>query len=280
MPTTILTGLPRSGTTLVCALLNQLPDAVALVEPMGFGDTRDPGQSIAEIEAFAAQSRRRALQDGMMLTKAYAGTVPGDTMAPAGTAGGLRREIAAISLIPIGKELSKDFNLFIKNPGWFTALAEPLCARYPVFAFVRNPLAVLASWQCVDIPPHYGRASGAEQFDRALSSRLDQVSDDIERQVELMSWFLQVYARLGTARVLRFEDLIAEPAGTLARLHRRSGEIRYPIEQRTIEERYPNVDLARLAAALRRALPLIRPLYPDFEDTLDRHAPRSRVRTG
>jgi hypothetical protein len=32
----VLTGLPRSGTTLVCRLLNKLPDTVALHEPLSW----------------------------------------------------------------------------------------------------------------------------------------------------------------------------------------------------------------------------------------------------
>ncbi len=31
----ILTGIPRSGTTLICYLLNKIPNTVALHEPMG-----------------------------------------------------------------------------------------------------------------------------------------------------------------------------------------------------------------------------------------------------
>jgi hypothetical protein len=46
--TVLITGTPRSGTTLVCHLLNQLPDTVALNEPMQprhFND--EPDASVA-----------------------------------------------------------------------------------------------------------------------------------------------------------------------------------------------------------------------------------------
>ena len=33
----VLTGLPRSGTTLACHLLNKLPDTVAVLEPFEAG---------------------------------------------------------------------------------------------------------------------------------------------------------------------------------------------------------------------------------------------------
>jgi hypothetical protein len=258
--------------------LNELPDAIALVEPpMRLMSTSDPSQAINKIDVFITESRQRALKQGLMLTRSHAGAIPDNLFGPPDGTTTLRAGISEISLIPVGKALSEDFHLFIKHPGGFTALAAQLSERYPLFAFVRNPLAALASWQCVDIPPHYGRASGAERFDRSLSARLDLVEDRIERQVELLSWFLSVYGRLGADRVLRYEDLVADPAGTLARLHSRTGEFRRAISEYPIEERYPAVDFARLAAALRAIVPLARPFYPDFEDVLDRHTPRPRA---
>ena len=34
----VLTGVPRSGTTLICYLLNKVPDAIALHEPMAVAE--------------------------------------------------------------------------------------------------------------------------------------------------------------------------------------------------------------------------------------------------
>ena len=36
MSTALLTGIPRAGTTLTCALLNELPNTIALAEPPVF----------------------------------------------------------------------------------------------------------------------------------------------------------------------------------------------------------------------------------------------------
>ena len=38
----VLTGIPRSGTTLTCHLLNKVPNVVALFEPMLWGGVSDP----------------------------------------------------------------------------------------------------------------------------------------------------------------------------------------------------------------------------------------------
>jgi hypothetical protein len=51
----VLTGLPRSGTTLTCHLLNKLPDTVALHEPMqgvDYGDTVDAREMSRGVKRF------------------------------------------------------------------------------------------------------------------------------------------------------------------------------------------------------------------------------------
>ena len=40
------------------------------------------------------------------------------------------------------------------HPAAFTAAAAALQTRYTLFAVIRHPLSVLASWQTVDLPVH------------------------------------------------------------------------------------------------------------------------------
>ena len=60
MRNVLITGTPRSGTTLLCSLLNKVPDTVALHEPMNVWDfpkCKD-AQAIADvIESFCTETR-------------------------------------------------------------------------------------------------------------------------------------------------------------------------------------------------------------------------------
>jgi hypothetical protein len=72
MENVLLTGLPRSGTTLMCHLLNKLPHSVALHEPM------DPSrlgglpmdEVLARVRAFLEAERHRILTTGRTTSKA------------------------------------------------------------------------------------------------------------------------------------------------------------------------------------------------------------------
>src|SRR5437763_7502866 len=74
----LIAGIPRSGTTLVCSLLNKVPDVVALHEPMDvwdFAKASDAAALGSMIENFCAQSRRSLREDGFAVSKHVGGEI-------------------------------------------------------------------------------------------------------------------------------------------------------------------------------------------------------------
>jgi hypothetical protein len=272
MPTILLGGIPRSGTTLLCALLNKLPNAIALAEPMDFGQVSSKEQLFKFISTFQEEARDKALKEGVFLTKTRSGVLVDNTVSASPASSQLRNGDAVKSYIPVGKNLSKDFNLFIKHPTLFTLFAEELSKSFSVYASIRHPLAVLASWQTVAFAVYEGRQAIVERFDASRAKRIARLPDRIDRQVEILSWMFGVCERLGHQRILRYEDVTSDPEGQLARIHDQIVPLNYPIKVETVESRYPFVDLKPLAKALRRIAPQVRNFYPDFDSDLDRYS--------
>src|SRR5260370_24551406 len=77
MRNVLITGTPRSGTTLVCSLLNKLPDVVALHEPMNvFGFVSQNGDQVAVMVGnFCAESRKSLHEEGFAVSKHVGGKV-------------------------------------------------------------------------------------------------------------------------------------------------------------------------------------------------------------
>ena len=115
MTTTLLTGLPRSGTTLLCSLLNALPDSVALAEPMRI-DITDPDMLLAAVESFVRQTREDALSKGSVPGKLINGAIGDNFVVRTAKQSGLRRSVAKIGLMPVGKPLSPGFRLISSTP--------------------------------------------------------------------------------------------------------------------------------------------------------------------
>lgn len=205
----LLTGLPRSGTTLCCHLLNQAANTVALFEPMDVFSlpTGDAGGAVAAVADFAAAARAGLLAHGRAATFHADGQVPDN---PAGeTVDAQRTWRVKHGEVAFGKPLDSHFTLAVKHNAAFTALLPVLSSLAPCYGVVRNPLAVLASWNSLSLPVSQGRVPAGERLDPALAAALDAEPDLLERQCRILEWFFARFdAALPAHQVLRYEVLV------------------------------------------------------------------------
>lgn len=237
----LLTGLPRSGTTLVCHLLSSLPDVVALHEPMRVGQWagKSPTEILAEIDAFIVENRRTLLEERKAVSKHQEGRVPDNPVGSDVAAHGLRSQVVSLGAIEIQKQLPPDFTLAIKHNAAFTALLEFLVPRHACYAIVRNPLAVLSSWQSVDLPVHRGRIPAAEALVPPLKQSLSAIEDTLERQLFILDWFFARFQKhLPPERIVRYEEVVQTRGACLQRLHPDAAAISFPLESRNQSQLY------------------------------------------
>lgn len=232
----LLTGIPRSGTTLCCALLNQLSDVLALIEPMDvavFFDERRPDRWRQMIDEFFERSRASIRLEGNVMTQIVSEAGQDNTFSRQKNARGLRQSIIAPGEWRIDKPLSQNFTLLIKHPNAFTAMLEHLVDYVPCYAIIRNPLAVLASWNTLPIPLKDGHAPAAERVDGALTVALAAIDDRHERQLCLLSWYYQQYKRYLEERyILRYEEIIASRGRCLKRIVPRAEQLNSPLQDK------------------------------------------------
>lgn len=214
----VLTGVPRSGTTLCCHLLGRARRTVALFEPMEVHLLpREPAAAMAEIEAFFADSRASLTADGSAWSQQVGGRVPDNPFASHRGSDGKRRREAERGRIRLDAPAPAGFSLAIKHNAAFTALLPQLVERFDTCAVVRNPLAVLASWHSVELPVSQGRLPAGEHFDPDLARRLDAEPDRVSRQLLILDWLFERYARcLPPSRVLAYEEVVASGGAALA----------------------------------------------------------------
>lgn len=238
----VLTGIPRSGTTLTCSLLNRLAQCVALHEPMlphELAALDFPLGYLQGVDRFFASQRASLLVRGTAITKARDGGVPDNPFGSSRDGDGRRQSSTPRQEVRFDKGLRPGFRLVIKHPSCFTATLPTLCARFPCFAVIRNPLGVLLSWQSIRANVQGGRVPAAEAFDGRLRSSLDGEPDRLERQVIILRWFLARYAAcLSATQVIRYEDLVSSRGQALAAIDPAARQLNAPLESRNANPLY------------------------------------------
>ena len=208
-PICLMTGIPRSGTTLCCKLLNSIPNTLALHEPI-LPNTISTTQPIPDILS-SISALKASLVSGQSFEHGDSAGLHIDNPVGELRKGGIRQVTARRGEIALSEKVADDVHLFIKQNAMFTALLPALLEHYSVFAIVRNPVDVILSWLTVDLPVNRGRIPGGERFDSRLNTQLSGCKNRIERQWAIYQWFLKRYLHCSETQltIIRYEDIIA-----------------------------------------------------------------------
>jgi hypothetical protein len=133
----VITGIPRSGTSYLCRLLNNLPEHVAINEPADIFSPltqKAPGQRIA---CYYRDLRRRILDGEPIENKTDGGQIISDTA---------KLDVRTSAPIPVQTE---DFMIWTKNTLAYLNRLPQLLNAMPEATFVacvRHPVDTISSW--------------------------------------------------------------------------------------------------------------------------------------
>ncbi len=222
---------------------------MALHEPLVLRDllAGGPPESIADaIGAAFAEIRHSILTRGIAISRHVDGLIPDNHVPDEVSASGLREDRASKGPITIDKPLAPEFLLVIKHPVPFTAHLHALHARFSCYAIVRNPVAVLGSWNSVAMVFREGHAPNAERLDPALRATLASIEDRIERQIVLLSWFYERYDRvLPRSRIIRYEDIVSTGGAALSAITPAATSLTVPLASRNQSPVYGDAEALR-----------------------------------
>lgn len=222
MPDLIITGIPRSGTTLAAAIVDQSYDAFCLFEPdshvrlmetaidaddfvvrlqLNFDSTRETllaGKTVPDKRA----------DNGSPVTDYFANSTPG------------RRRDVVFTMRDVSRAgLSANFALGAKHNALYAAVLPEIVrtGHFRVVALVRDPVAVLRSWQSLDLPVSQGRLPAAERFWPEMRALTHADMALHEKQIRMYDLLGSRFAGFSSQmEVIRYEALLASPARLLA----------------------------------------------------------------
>lgn len=249
--TILLTGIPRSGSTLSCKILNHYENTLALLEPMNPNHIdADEGkyEAVLNIAKFGFDSRKKVLDTGFVLTRHKQKVMLSNFMSNSSEIK-LRESIVDLGEVKIDKILNNDFTLIIKQNAFFTSILDELIFYFPSYSIIRNPLAVLASWSTVDLPIHRGHIPAGEKFDELLKETLNITETVLDRQIIILNWFFEKFDDyIPKDNIIKYEDIIDSNGNIFSDLsYNGKLEVELDIlENKNWNPLYKNVDIDRL----------------------------------
>lgn len=211
----ILTGIPRSGTTMVCKLLSECENVIALNETMEPDMFSSRKKAIREINKSFKRNRSTLLKEGKAIARITDGKITDNAYSDEA---GTRKRVVRRSVVTFDKPLSSDFILAMKHCSEFTMLIPALKERYPVYALVRNPLALFGSWSTVNVPVSRGKVSKSAHLLPELELAIQRQSTLLDKQLFILDWYFGMYLDLPQSHVMRYEDVIRSNGAILTQL--------------------------------------------------------------
>lgn len=274
----LVTGVPRSGTTLAASLVGSLANAVCLNEPWdlverALAPAARAGDAVERLDAALRSLRAEILrtQDVENKVALSGGPVTNYVARDArGRVSGLGfREVRA----PVRVD-GADFLLAVKHNAPFLALLPRIArdARFAVIGMVRDPVYTLLSWDALavpDLPMQFpmarGRLPSAERFWPEVAAVGRSDAPVLERQARLLELLCaRLLAERERIALVRYEDLVAKPGLLEDVLSRPLGDDAPEIEPGNDARRYPDGDADAVLAALRAHAPSALALYPAY----------------
>lgn len=211
----LLTGIPRSGTTLASALLDGLPDTVCLNEPdwQTTGFSSNPNNYAKWLVGDFIKIRRRLERcdpipdrraaDGSAVTNYY----KTDTATAA-----ISQNFQTVRFTRPG--LTREFNLAIKHNGPYLGALPSIVDLewFTVIAIMRHPVPVIHSWRSLQLPISRGQMPNAVGYWQEMAQLTAAPMELLEKQVRMYDLMCRrIYELRSMIHILAYEQMIAAP---------------------------------------------------------------------
>ncbi len=219
----IITGIPRSGTSYLCKLLDSIENTVVINEPDEVRWVISDSSKLWRLGAFYHIIRNNVNNGKAIKNKTINGKIIEDTSK------------MADSCYSVPDVSNTDFTLITKNTLAYLAVLPQIINKYPkmpVIACIRNPIDTISSWKRSF--PHL-RYARIEDFPSDINrnylleiSQLQEIKDiESEKDFEIKRALLWNYLARILERnkknivLIKYEDFVKDPSSEFAKITER-----------------------------------------------------------
>lgn len=235
----IVTGPPRSGTSLLSALLARKTNVLVANEPVVVSDPcMEMGAPARLLRGYMVEMARKAVFEGKMSTKVDPTRTERPTTDTAHV-GAVRSDV------PVTIDRSLPLAVGVKHPISFMEFLEELTGGWPelkVIIIARDPIASIRSWR----ETSYGWQPALDDpkagLWRRMYGQIPSCQTPLERRAHLWNLLIdraeEVAGRYPSqVRMLRYEELVEKPAEVVSALYEHIGapDAATPIDVRDVK---------------------------------------------
>jgi hypothetical protein len=209
----LLTGIPRSGTSLLTSMLSSNV-CLCFSEPPWLKNLKEQSENGVQLsdnlalQIASLRSRIKNKQPIEIVFKKNSSDLPDNYFKRNHQKTNKnQREIRAVIL-----PRSSATNLFIiKANALFTANLDGLLnGNWPIIAIIRDPVSVIMSWRSVKIASSKGRLPNLEKYSSDLVD-IGKEKSLLKRQVLLIDWYFKQFSKNSKVCLIKYEDLVESP---------------------------------------------------------------------
>lgn len=213
----LITGIPRSGTSLLSSLIFSNCHSVVFSEPTWLKFLREKSLNSQEFSDNLLNKIHRLRTD---IYNNLPIDVKLDTNKNLPTNYYERNVEGEISInkkehpVIFKKEYST-LPFFIKANAQFTSCLTELIKNTEInkiYCVVRNPISCIMSWRSLKIPVSQGNMKIAEKYSSTYLDFISESKNLLHKQVLMIDWFYrEFYKHSNSVEIIRYEDLLKSP---------------------------------------------------------------------
>jgi len=239
----LITGIPRSGTSLLTKLLSQQDNVLCFSEPSWLKDIRYPEQTSEEF-SYALKDKinhiRKDIKNGYPVTitvKKGTDELPDNYFKRRKNGQQNYKEDKEVFV-----EHRDDLVIVIKSNTLFTACLFELIKlqEWQIHCVVRDPLYTLMSWRSLDIPISRGEIKIGELYSEEVK-KIALEKNIIKRQVLIYRWFVYQYVQCNCS-IIDYSEFVKYPKFYLEKILNRSVRKNYKLDNKNDINRYNSID--------------------------------------
>jgi hypothetical protein len=268
----LITGIPRSGTTLITSLIAENQDAVVFSEPEWLKLIRQSSKNSLEFTSQLLNYISKLRIDIKLHKPIQLKINPTTQKLPtnyykrdkSGNVVTLKDEE---KIILENKFAQHPF--YIKSNAQFTACLHDLINsnEFKIYCIIRNPISCIMSWRSLNIPVSQGNMKIAEKYSQSFSDFVSGSKDLLHKQVLIIDWFYREFMKHSdSVEIIKYEELLKDTHSIIGRITANSSPNIIKLASGNKSQHYDHSERQRIRVYLTKYCHHYKNFYENLDD--------------